>query len=500
MSCASSWNRPLTPVQLWLLCSAALALHILPLLMADMPFLDDFARQHLASNDWGHVGRPLVVALFAALSFAPGAVNLYPLPLLLAVLLTGDALARLVRHWFATPTLSAVLVVLPLWYQPFFLQNLSYQYDGATMALSLAACAWAIVLGAQPLRGWLYGALLVAMAAALYQPAVNLFAALCGLEAMRRVIEGARLALIGRRVGARLGQLLLGCLLYYASSAWMVSSSRAGLLAFDGQWLGEVGHRLAATVDTVGLLVTPVSAWIFAALILLALLALGRHLLAVWRRPLPGRERLGLSLALLLPVPLVLLCVPGLILLLAEFEQTVRVLLGLGAFLALLAYLAHDTLAGLPRIRVLVLAIPVLFMLSYAYAYGRVLVLQKTLHQSIAQALAHDLSSTPALQGARHHYLLGFWLKQPWIPAAQGTLQAMPAIARIHAYNYLVLPEMLPRMGIGDLHTFYGGAPLDRQQVLASSPAPEVSSRFYDIHLVGDAAYVLVHPAQDTGQ
>ncbi|MDH0303028.1 MULTISPECIES: glucosyltransferase domain-containing protein [unclassified Pseudomonas] len=487
-------------MQLWLLCTAALALHILPLLMADMPFLDDFARQQLASNDWGHAGRPLVVALFAALSFDPGAVNLYPLPLLLAVLLTGDALARLVRHWFATPTLSAVLVVLPLWYQPFFLQNLSYQYDGATMALALAACLWAIVLGARPVRGWLYGALLVAAAAALYQPAVNLFAALCGLEAMRRVIEGARLSSIGRRAVARLGQLLFGCLLYYASSAWMVSSTRGGLLALDGEWLGEIYHRLAATADVVGLLITPVTGWIFLGLALLASLALGRQLVAVWRRPLPRGERLGLMLALLLPVPLIVLCVPGLILLLAEFEQTVRVLLGLGVALALLSYLAHDTLAGLPRARVLLLTIPLLFMLSYSYAYGRVLVLQKTLHQSIAQALAHDLSSSPSLVAAKHCYVLGFWLRQPWIPAAEGTLQAMPAIARIHAYNYLVLPEMLPRVGIDDLHTFYGGAPLDRQQVLASSPTPQVSSRFYDIHLLGDTAYVLVRPPPGSGQ
>jgi hypothetical protein len=492
-----SWDKPLTPVQLWLLCCAALLLHVVPLLMADMPFLDDLAREHLARNDWMDVGRPLMVALFAALSFAPGAVNLYPLPLLLAVLVTGLALARLLRYWFEFPTLSSVLLVLPLWFQPYFLQNLSYQYDGASMALSLAAVVWAITLGTQRWRGGLSATLLVAVGAALYQPSVNVFTGLCALEVMRRVIEGDRGAVVRRLVAVRAGQLLLGVLLYYASSAWMVTSTRAGLLSIDGQWLAEVLARLRTTAEVVSLLLTPGNAWLFALLLLCATLALLRELQRVWQRPVAVGERLGLMGALLLPVALVLLCVPGFIVMLAHFEQSVRVLMGLGVFLMLLHVLVHRALASWPRLRLLALLVPLLFMLSFSFAYGRVLVLQKTLHQSIAQMLAHDLLS---LGAAEHYYVLGFWLKRPWIPAAAGTLQAMPAMAKIHAYNYMVLPEMLPRVGIDDLHTFYQPPPLDRQQVLAASPTPQVSSRFYDIHRVGNDAYVLVKPPEGYGQ
>jgi hypothetical protein len=486
--------------QLWLLCSAALLLQVLPLLMADMPFLDDFARQHLARNDWGFFGRPLMVGLFAALSFGPGAVNLYPLPLLLAVLACGHALARLVRHWFAVPTAAAVLVVLPVWYQPYFLQNLSYQYDGAAMALAVATCLWAISLRRDGLR-WLFGCLLVAMAAGLYQPSVNLFAGLCAIEVMRRVMAGERLRAVWGEARTRAGQLLGGCALYYLSSAWMVASSRGDWLALNGRWLGEMQHRLATTFDTLALLVTPAVGWILLGLGLLALLGLSRALLRVWRAPWATGERVGLVLALLVPLPLVALSVPGLILLLAEFEQSVRVLLALGALLTLLAYLGHEALGGWPRLRLLVLALPLLCMLSYAFAYGRVLVLQKALHQSLAQALVHDLASQPGLREARHFYLLDFWLQRPWIPAAAGTLHALPALGKIHAYNYLLLPEMLPRAGIDELHTFYETAPLDRRQVLAQSPTPQLVSRFYDIHLVGDSAYVLVKaPAQGTGR
>ena len=492
-----SWDKPLTPARLWLLCCAALLLHVVPLLMADMPFLDDLAREHLARNDWMDVGRPLMVVMFAALGFSPGAVNLYPLPLLLAVVVTGHALARLLRCWFEFPTFSSMLLVLPLWFQPYFLQNLSYQYDGASMTLSLAAAVWAITLGSQGLRGGLCGALLVAAGAALYQPSVNVFAGLCALEVMRRVIEGDRGAVVCRLAAVRAGQCVLGVLLYYASCAWLVTSTRAGMLPLDGRWLAEVVARLRTTAEVVGLLITPGNAWLFALVLLCAALAWLRELQRVWQRPAATGERLGLMAAWLMAVVLVVLCVPGFILLLREFEQSVRVLMGLGVLLVLLNVLVHRALASWPRLRLLALFVPLLFMLSFSFAYGRVLVLQKTLHQSIAQMLAHDLLS---LGAAEHCYVLGYWLKRPWIPAAAGTLQAMPAMARIHAYNYLVLPEMLPRVGIDDLHTFYQPPPLNRQQVLAASPTPQLSNRFYDIHRVGDDAYVLVKPPEGYGQ
>ncbi|WAB98905.1 glucosyltransferase domain-containing protein [Pseudomonas putida] len=475
-------------------------MHIVPLLMADMSVLDDYARQYLARNDWVQDGRPLAALLNAVLSFGPAAVNLYPLPLLLAVLITAHALANLVQHWFTLPTVSAVLVVLPLWMQPFFLQNLSYQYDGASMALSLACSLWAITLGCQWAKPWLGGTLLVAASAALYQPGLNVFAGLCCLEIMRVVMNGSRFAMVCKVAAVRLGQLLVGVGLFYVSCAWMVRSERTALLAFDGLWLTEMSQRLAATVEVVSVLVTPWVFWGAVGLCLLAAFSLGRKLQALWRRPYALSERLGLVAALLLPVALILLCIPGLILFLEHFDPTARVLMGLGAALTMLLYVVHDALAALPRVRLVVLATSIVFMLSMSFAYGRVLMLQKALHQAVAQSVAHDLSSQPELAAARHYYLLGYWQSRLWVPAAKGTLAHMPAIEVIDANRYVMLPEMLPRVGIDDPRTFYQSPPLTRRQVLARSPSPRVVSRFYDIHLVGDAAYVLIKLPQATGQ
>lgn len=498
MSSSHAWSRPLTAGQLWFICSAALALHILPLLMADMPVLDDYARQHMAINDWDTLGRPLSMALFAVLSFSGEAINLYPLPLLLAIVITGRALAQLIGQWFDTPTLSAVLVVLPLWFQPFFLQNLSYQYDSAPMALALASALWAIIVGCVGRGRWLAGALLVAIAAGFYQPGVNVFAGLAAVELIRLVFAGARADALWRLAVARAGQLLTGCALHYLTCAWMVQRNRAGLLPLDRDWVGAVYQRMLATFQLVELLLTPTVLCAGIALLLLCAFALVRQWIRRLGMPVRPTERLSLLAIVLLAILAVGVCIPGIMLLMSINDVTPRVLMGLGVLLVLTSYLAYEALGGFPRVRLLVLSMPVLFMLSFSYAYGRVMVLQQTLYQSMAQSIMHTVSSTTDLAAAQHCYLLDFWSGRLWLPAARGTLRAMPAIERIAGPPYFTLPELLPRVGIDQLQTFYDSPPLDRQQVLSVSPEPRVRGRFYDVYRVDDDVYVIMKPAPST--
>ncbi len=314
----SSWDQPLTGKQAWLFCCAVLTLHVTPLLMADMPMLDDIARQHGAFNDWMLVGRPLMVVLNAVLGFGPGAVNLYPLPLLLAVVVTSASLVRLVQHWFRVPTFSSILVVLPLWLQPFFLQNLSYQYDGAGMALSLACAIWAVTLDVERLKSWLAGVVMIAAGAALYQPSVSVAAGLCGIEVIRQVMAGKRLVPLISSVLIRLGQLMAGTLLFVLSCSWMLASrERSSFLVLDGQWYGEMLRRLALTTKMVDLLLTPWISWLCLGLLAVVLVGLRRETLQLWRRPYPAGERLGLGAVLWLTIPLIVACIPGILLFLA---------------------------------------------------------------------------------------------------------------------------------------------------------------------------------------
>jgi len=493
MSTQAPWDRQLTHPEVQVFCLLAVGLHLLPLLLADYFYLDDNWRAQMAGNAWAQEGRVLIDWLYAGLSFSPSAPNLYPLPLLLAASAAALALARLVRHYFAAPTASAVLVVLPLWYSPYFLQNLSYQYDGPAMALALAASVLAITLEPER-RNVLYGAFLVAAAASFYQVSLNLFAGLCCIEVLRQVLQGADLRQSCRHAVGRLGQLLGGCLLYLLSAFQLMAPLRKPLLALDGQWPATIVQRLQLIAEHVGLLFTPGTAWFSLGLLVLAVLALARVALRVLRGEEGLPARFGLLLALLLPLPLVLLLVPGLTLLFDYFNDGARTLMGLATLMVLVLLLAHQLLSAWhPRLTWL-LAIPLLCMLSFAFAYGRVLVVQKELQQAVTFSLAHDITARAELANAPRHYVLDISSSGHWLPAASGSLGAMPALKYVLNINFLLLPEMMPRLGLSN---FGSAVPLDRQQVLARSPKPLVDNKFYAIHLVDGNSYVLMKRPSD---
>ncbi len=120
------------------------------------------------------------------LTFSDAAPNIFPLPLLIATLAMAFALTSLTFHYYPQATMPCCLVLLPLWYNPFFLQNLSYQYDGATIALSLVAVIFAITFRhSSRILQWLVPAFLIALALGLYQVSLNVFLGLCCLELLR---------------------------------------------------------------------------------------------------------------------------------------------------------------------------------------------------------------------------------------------------------------------------------------------------------------------------
>ncbi len=490
---SSFWKRPLSYRETQVCCLIALAIHLLPLLLADHFYIDDSWRSLEAGSAWAVEGRVLMQWLYAGLSFSGTAPNLFPLPLLLAAMLAALALARLVWHYFEAPTASHVLVVLPLWYNPLFLQNLSYQYDGAGMALALAACMMAIVTPVYRWRDALAGALWVAIACSFYQISLNVFAALCCVEGVRRVVEGARFEAVLRQVLGRLSQLGGGCLVYYVTAYQVMGPVRQTRVPLDSQWWATMLQRLVWIYERIALLVTPGTLWFIGLLSVLALASLTIAVVHVLRQRTPGAHRFGLLAVLIVPLPLLVLLVPGFTLGFAVFNDGARTLMAFGVLMLLVAWLAHRVLVRVHPCLGWSLAVPLLAMLTFAFAHGRVMVMQKELQQAVAFSLAKDMTSQPGLAGLACYHLMSAPNGQ-WLPAARGSYAAMPALRYVLNIDFLVLPEMLPRLGVDAFNCAPG---LDRAQVLQRSPEPQVDTLFYAIHRVGDVGYVLMKAPRD---
>lgn len=138
------FSKELGRRQVWLFFLLATFVYVVPLLLADYPYIDDNWRSLSAGMVWAEQGRLFTELFYNLLTFSNAAPNIFPLPLLIATLAMAAALTSLTFHYYPQPTIACCLVALPLWYNPFFLQNLSYQYDGAAMALSVVAVIYAI--------------------------------------------------------------------------------------------------------------------------------------------------------------------------------------------------------------------------------------------------------------------------------------------------------------------------------------------------------------------
>ncbi|GAB6407092.1 hypothetical protein PMHK_45200 [Pseudomonas sp. MHK4] len=263
------FTKELTRRQAWLFFLLATLVYVLPLILADYPYIDDNWRSLSAGMAWAKEGRLFAELFYNALTFSSGAPNIFPLPLLIATLAMSWALTSLTFHHFCQPTIGCCLVLLPLWYNPFFLQSLTYQYDGPVMSLSVVAVIYAITFR-HPSRSlqWLVPSFLIALALGLYQISINVFLGLCCLEVLRAVNDKVAWTRWGALIGWRIAQLFLGWLIYLVSAYPFMGQGRTVLLDWAAQPLLQIHINIARVLEKVVLLFHGGFAWVAAGLLL----------------------------------------------------------------------------------------------------------------------------------------------------------------------------------------------------------------------------------------
>jgi len=468
----------------------ATTLYIVPLLLADFSYIDDNWRSLAAGDAWARQGRLFMDWLYRALTFTGVAPNIFPLPLLLVTAAMSSALSRLTFHYFPEPTLACCLVPLPLWYNPFLLQNLSYQYDGPGMALSLVAVIYAITFcGTSRIQRWLVPSVLLALAIGLYQISLNVFLGLFGVELLRCVHRGATWAELRHLIGWKLAQLVLGVSIYAVTAYPFTDSTRTELLDFSADPLLQIGISFGRVMEKVALLFHGGYAVVFAVLLVCALIGgvkLGRQ---IHQRQEPLVKGLLLSCGCLLTLPLMVLLVPGMTLLFRDFNEGARTLMGFGVLLILLFYLARIGLTSLHSQLPLLLAIPLLATLSLSFAYGRVLTMEKTFASSALYSLGHDISSHRELRDAKRIYM-SVTYSDRWLAGATGTFKQLPVLRYLLNIDYFMLAENLPSAGITNVV-----AERERRNAtrvgFQGFPAL-VDSLYYRIYLIGDYGFIVM--------
>ncbi|WLG42104.1 glucosyltransferase domain-containing protein [Pseudomonas rhodesiae] len=231
--------------------------YIYPLVHADYAYIDDNWRAlHQAQDAWRNQGRILLEVLHRFLTFTGGTTNIFPLPLLMSVFALALAMTRLTLWYFARPCIFSCLVVLPVLCNPFFLGNLTYQFDGPGMVFAVVAIIYALTCGVEhAICRSLVSALLIAVSLSLYQPTLTLFVGLaiveyvCGVK--NRMSTREALSLVAQRIA----QLIVGCLIYALTAYQMAVDRRGDFSVFDAGWFEVAGQKLFFAMEQVYLLI-----------------------------------------------------------------------------------------------------------------------------------------------------------------------------------------------------------------------------------------------------
>jgi hypothetical protein len=484
------FGKELGPRQVWRFFLCATFVYVLPLILADYPYIDDNWRSLSAGMAWSEQGRLFTQLFYNLLTFGNAAPNIFPLPLLIATLAMASALTRLAFHYYPQPTIACCLVPLPLWYNPFFLQNLSYQYDGPAMALSLVAVIYAITFRhASRALQWLVPALLIALALGLYQISLNVFLGLCCLELLRGANHRMAWPQLWQVIGGKLAQVTMGWLLYSVSAVAFMSQDRALLLNWAAAPLLQLQINIGRVLEKVVLLFHGGFTWVFAALLLCAMagaVQVGRKVL---ERQDSAAKKVLIGLLCVLTLPVVTLLVSGVTLIFRDFNEGARTLMGFAVLLVLLFYLSHLALAQLHERLPLLLAVPLLAMLSLSYAYGRVLTVQKTFATSALFSLQQDITSHASLRDAKRIYL-SVTYSDHWLLGAAGSFRQMPVLHYLLNIDFYQLAENLPKVGITNVV-----AERERRNAtrVGYQGYPALVDRpYYRIYLLGDYGFIVM--------
>lgn len=155
-------------------------LFVLPIIIANVPYMDDNTRLDNGYGYWEIEGRPFTTLLFKLLNFSLTTIyNIAPLPLLIGVFFFSYTVYYATNKMNLKSTVINIFSFILLICNPFFLQNMSYQYDSIGHLFSVGFILLAFFYqNDKKYKQFLVSSLLIASSCASYQPTSNMYIAL----------------------------------------------------------------------------------------------------------------------------------------------------------------------------------------------------------------------------------------------------------------------------------------------------------------------------------
>jgi len=220
------WTFDKSEIPTFLISFALLGLVLLPILIADRYYLEDWRRILDGTFGWIGEGRPLTELLMRALNLGNPLMDLSPLPQLAAIALLSYNAVLISRKFSLKPPLLAALATFPIGGSPFFLANLSFRFDSLGMALSMLLALIPIVSTEKvSVKAWITGALCIFASLGFYQTGINAFFVFLILELGLLQLEYTPLKTLLNILLFRVAQFTAGFLPYLLLARTIITGS-----------------------------------------------------------------------------------------------------------------------------------------------------------------------------------------------------------------------------------------------------------------------------------
>lgn len=373
------------------------ALFVLPIMLSGVLYQDDILRASNGEAYWGALGRPLSDVVVMALGFGSGfVVNSFPLSLILAGALLGASSVMLYCRFAISRDIASGLVFSLFSLSPFFLQNLSYQFDSFPMMLGvfLAALPYSKLASSFKMAArLLFGAACLVLALSLYQANINVFLSLCAIE-IAYVIYSRRSGTDVLRIAAeRAVSAIIGMIIYMKGVApfFLSKNVHSDLVVKADDPLNSLSYNFERFWNIASSLLNDslYMAWFLALAVAIFGLIILAYRLARSDYSLLSKT-IGLSV-MVLGIAVSAFSIVGPFIFVDKTVVAPRVMMGLPGFMLLLGYLA--SMLSSKRITTIACIIPVMFSLSYSTAYGNASKFQRSLEDKVFYDIASSLPS-----------------------------------------------------------------------------------------------------------
>ena len=389
-----------------LACMILNATVLLPIILSAPLYLDDYGRAINGTFGWKYDARPATDILFFTLSGGSRLVAASPFYQILSLILISIACALAAQTYQIRSRWLAAMATLPMMAQPYYLANLSFGFDSASMSLAqlLAISASILIVRLGSMVSLLASFACLTMSLFLYQASASsylvfgtLLILACAIGITPNQCTSSLIRVFGRFIGCYL--LAMAIAACYVRFAW---NSRSEYASAASKLL-EPSHTFFPSLvnHATKYLKTYMHDWATSPLLptvaLIAIIVIALQL----RKP---KQAILISSAYIVT----LIAAPGASLLLASpQDQLPRTLVFIGPLLASFSLHLTSSLARLqPKwlpttsLGLLPLGVLAWVMVSFAYSYGHAMRAQEEFTQNYVNRLITSASSltTPGTQ------------------------------------------------------------------------------------------------------